>query len=146
MTWVPQGEVPIIDCPDYYWSLEEFRRGEDQMVFVHLTVRKWTPRVWRNLQHVWSLFRKCVVCPLWAVSEDGTPKFEHFVSRLGFEFHSNVVCENGAERRLFVHLIDRKNVRPISTTDYKQPISELDVHVQPVERTVSVSDAGVPRR
>ena len=116
--WVPQGEKPVIDCADYCWTIEEFRRGEDQMVFAHLTVHKWTPRVWRNLQHVWTLFRKCVVCPVWIVGADGTDKFDRFVSRLGFRFHSNVVCKNGAERRLFVHLVDKNDAqRTISTTE-----------------------------
>ena len=107
--WAPQGEVPLVDCPDFYFSLEEFRRGQDQMVFVHITVRKWSASVWRNIQHTWTCFRHAVTCPVWAVGADGTPKFDRFVSRLGFQFHSNVVCKNDAERRLFVHILD-KNV------------------------------------
>lgn len=114
--WTPQGEVPIIDCPDYYFSLEEFRRGEDQMVFVHVNVYRWTASVFKEILRNWRLFRQHVVCPLFAVAgEDSSEKWERFVSRLGFKFHSNVVCENGAERRLFVHILDKNDERFIQS-------------------------------
>jgi hypothetical protein len=117
--WVLQDEVPVIDKDDYYFAIEEYRRGEDQMVFLHLTVHKWTPSVFKEILRNWKLFREYVTCPLYAIGGVEHPeKWEAFVSRLGFKFLIDVVCENGAKRRLFVHYKENnkaQNERQVST-------------------------------
>jgi hypothetical protein len=112
--WVPQGETAVLDKPEYYFALEEFRRGEDQMVFVHITVRKWTVSVFKEILRNWKLFREYVTCPLYAIGGvEDLDKWETFVSRLGFKFLQDVICENGEHRRLFIHFKNNKaaNVR-----------------------------------
>lgn len=109
--WGPPQEVPIIDKDEYYFAVDELRRprddgSEDQMVFIHLSIFKWTPSVYKEVLRNWKSFREHVVCPLYAVGgvvEEDVAKWERFVTRLGFKFLTNVVCTNGAERRLFIH-------------------------------------------
>jgi len=114
--WQISEEQPIIDKDAYYFAIEEFRRGEDQMVFVHLTVHDWSLRTFKEILRNWKLFRSHVSCPLFAVGGvQDAAKWERFVSRLGFKFHSNVVCENGAERRLFIHTKEKEDERQFST-------------------------------
>ncbi len=103
--WKSQGEVPVIDNDDYFCLVEEFKRGEEQMVFCHMLVFNWTPSVYKDFVRKWRLFRKHVTCPLYAVAgPTDVERWEKFVTRLGFTFVMPVVCENGAERRLFVHI------------------------------------------
>lgn len=111
-------EIPVIDKPEYYFALDEFRKDEGQMIFVHLTIRKWSTATFKEIIRNFQLFRQCVTCPLFAVGEVDDAKWAKFVSRLGFKFHSTVVCENGAERRMFVHQLENKNVGKVQT-DYE---------------------------
>lgn len=107
-------EIPVIDKPEFYFAFDEFRRDNNVMLFVHLTVRKWCPSVFKEILATFRLFRQYVTCPLYAVGKYDDAKWAKFVSRLGFQFHSNVICENGAERRLFVHQLENNNERKIS--------------------------------
>lgn len=102
--WVPQEEVTVHDTDTYFFALEEFRRGEDQMVFLHLVVHEWKPSVFKEILRNWKLFRKHVTCPLYVVAGvEDVEKWEAFVSLLGFKPFIDVVLENGRPRRLFVH-------------------------------------------
>lgn len=141
--WVSQGETTVLNKPAYFACIEEFRRGKDQMVFGHLTVHKWTPSVFKMLLKDWKLFRECVTCPIYAVSEDGTQKFSKFISALGFRFLTNVICENGEHRPLFVHTNNNKakNVRKIEPRHNAISVGDLDD--KPVVNAGSVSDASV---
>lgn len=108
--WELQEEVSVIDKAEYYFALEEYRRGDDRMVFIHLCVHVWTPSVYKEVLRNWKMFRECVTCPLFAVAGvEDVAKWERFVTRLGFKFVSNVICENGAERRLFIHIKEQEN-------------------------------------
>jgi hypothetical protein len=103
--WVSQGETPVVDNADYFFLIEEFRRNEDRMVFVHLLVFNWTLRVYKEFLREWARFRKHVTCPLYAVAgPTDVARWEKFVSRMGFTPLMPVICENGAKRRLFVHI------------------------------------------
>jgi hypothetical protein len=105
-SWVPDAEVVIHDKPEYFFSSEVFRRGEDQMVFVHVTVRQWKPSVFKELLRNWKLFRDPMTCPVYAVAgvEDvDVAKWEAFASLFGFKPSIDIVTENGQHRRLFIH-------------------------------------------
>jgi hypothetical protein len=114
--WVPQGEISVIEKPEYHFVIEEWKKGEHQMLFLHLTVHKWSLSVFKEILRNWKLFRQCVQCPVFAIGgTDDTEKWERFVSTLGFLPLQNVICENGAERRLFIHSNKEKehDERPI---------------------------------
>jgi hypothetical protein len=58
-----------------------------------------------------------VTCPVYAVGGvEDTDLWEHFVSVLGFKFLQDVICKNGAHRRLFIHIKNNKadNVRDLT--------------------------------
>lgn len=118
--WVCLGETPIIDKDEYYFAIDELKRNDDQMIFVHLLVYEHTPSIYKEILRNWKLFRECVTCPLFAVAGiKDTVKWEKFVSRLGFQFHMNVVCENGEERRLFVHYKKKNNEPAILSSNFR---------------------------
>ena len=152
MTWKSQGETDVIIKPEYQFRIEEFRDGEDhQMVFLHLNVSSWTPTVAKEIIRNWKLFRQCVPCHVYGVCGEGdTAKWERFVSALGFQPLMNIVCENGQERRLFVHSINKnnKNEQPVLEDDKREPEfqSERQRHDQPLVSASPVSDASVRRR
>lgn len=143
--WIAQEEVVVRDLEEYHFALEEFRRGEDQMVFVHLTVHEWTLSTFKKILREWKLFRECVTCPLYAVGGVEEPqRWEKFVSRLGFTPLAEVICENGAKRRLFIHTIKNnkaQNERQISTDQHSERL--VKQHHEPVVCADAVSDAGV---
>lgn len=118
--WVLQDEVSVIDKSEYYFALEEYiRNGTDHMVFIHLCVHIWSPSVYKEVFRNWKLFRQCVTCPLFAVAgvEDDA-KWERFVERLGFKFLSEVICENGVPRRMYIHFQEQeKQYEPRITAD-----------------------------
>jgi hypothetical protein len=89
---------------DHYWfDLDEYRRGQDTFLLAHLRFDRFTPSIMRRVLREWSVFRKCVTAPLFALGEVDDEKWARFVSLLGFRFHQQVHCINGATRRLFIH-------------------------------------------
>lgn len=123
--WTSQGETVGIDKPEYRFTIEEFRCNEDQMVFMHLEVHKWSPSVAKEILRNWKLFRQCVRCPVFAYGGEGSvEKWVRFVSLLGFKFLTNIICENGEHRRLFVHYKqeeERANaLKPIQPEHHRQ--------------------------
>jgi hypothetical protein len=139
--WKSLGETVVFNKPEYFASLEEFRRGDDQMVFGHLSVRKWNKSVLKEIIKNWGALRSFVTCPIYAVSEDGSPKFESFISFLGFKPLTEIICQNGEKRRLFIHFIkEKKNNEFNFLPEHKQHQREHDL---PVVGATAVPDAGV---
>lgn len=147
--WVPEEEVPILDTDNYYFALEEFRRGKDQMVFVHLTVHNWTPKVFKEIIKNWKLFRECVTCPLFALGGvEDQEKWEAFVKLLGFTPLQEVICENGAKRRLFIHIKNNnKASHERQVVPNHEPVKQFvfDRSDEPVGTTTAVPTDGVQR-
>lgn len=147
--WTCVGETPVIDKDEYYFAIEELRKGEDQMIFVHLLVYDHTVSIYKEILRNWHLFRQCVTCPVFAVAGvKDTVKWEKFVSRLGFQYLMDIYCENGEPRRLFVHYANNKKqneplVQPIHGHDAEPEYADGGPN-QSVGRTGPVSDAGVP--
>ena len=140
--WVPQEEVTVHDTNTYYFALEEFRRGEDQMVFLHLTIHEWKPSVFKEILRNWKLFRKHVTCPLYVTAGiAAVEKWEAFVSLLGFKPFIDVVLENGTPRRLFVHFKENNKATHDLLYTAKQRRNKRDD--QPVVSASPLPDAGV---
>lgn len=96
----------MLDTPEYVFEVQEFKRGTDQMVFIHLHIHKWTLSVLKRICREFAVFRKCVDVPLYAIAEWDDEKWAHFVSLFGFKFLNDVNCTDGKRRRLFIHLKD----------------------------------------
>lgn len=91
---------------DYWFDLEEYRRGQDTLLLAHLRFDRFTASILKRVKQQWSTFRKCVTAPVFALGEVDDEKWERFVSLLGFRFCKQVICLNGETRRLFLHLVD----------------------------------------
>jgi hypothetical protein len=91
---------------EYFWfDLEEYKRGQDTFLLVHLRFSKWSPQAFKQTRKVWTAFRQCVTAPIFALGETDDEKWARFVSLLGFRFHTQVNCLNGCTRRLFIHVV-----------------------------------------
>lgn len=95
----------VIDCPEYKWTLEEFRNDADQqMLFVHLDVHAdMTLKLLKRMQYEWALFRKHVPCPVFACGSHDDEKFAAFVKLFGFKPLSQANCTDGLSRRIYWH-------------------------------------------
>lgn len=105
--WKNVGGPVVIDCPEFFFDLNEFQRGDDHMVFAHLTVHKWSLTVLKRILQDFAVFRTHVTCPLYALGSQDDEKWAAFVALLGFKFLTNVICENGEQRRLFMNFKDQ---------------------------------------
>lgn len=106
MSWQKVATYTAVDCPEYLFDLTEHRNTAtgDQMLFVHLVVRKWSKTTLKNMLHVFKQFRECVTCPLYANAMVDDEKWARFISKFGFVPLQNVVCEDGETRRLYINL------------------------------------------
>lgn len=94
----------IIDRPDYLAEIDEYRRPDGaQFLLAHVRVFVWTKDALKSMISDWKLFRQIVKAPLFVTAEEEGPKWEHFVSLLGFRPHSTVICNNGESRSMFIH-------------------------------------------
>jgi hypothetical protein len=87
---------------DWWFHIDEYKRGQDQFLLVHLRVKNWNLSTLKQIAREWKLFRQCVTAPLYALADIDDDKWERFVTRFGFRFLCNIVCNNGEQRRLFV--------------------------------------------
>lgn len=89
---------------DWWFEIDEYKRGQEQFLLAHIRVAKWSLSALKRMAREWKLFRSVVKAPLYACAEEDTDKWERFVSRFGFRFLCNIVCNNGEERRLFISI------------------------------------------
>lgn len=102
--WLSLGRHTAVDCPEYLLELEECRKGEDQMMFLHLTVRKpWSREMLTRLLHTWAVLRKHVTCPIYAHGDNDDDKFEKFTRLFGLTHLVTLPTTNGATKRIFWH-------------------------------------------
>lgn len=101
--WKRVAHHPAIDDPDFTLSLEEYRNGAHQMMFIDLGVRRWSPGMLRRFADGWKIFRKHITCPLFAFPDVDDGKWEKFVTRFGFKPLSTIQCTDGSFRRIFWH-------------------------------------------
>jgi hypothetical protein len=99
-----------ISCPEFRWDLDEYRgpNGE-QMLFAHIAVHKISPGLLKRMKNVYRIFREHVSAPLFAVGQEDDPKWEAFIAHFGFKYLTDVVCNNGAHRRMFMSVKNNNN-------------------------------------
>jgi hypothetical protein len=95
----------VLVRPEYWLEIDEYKRGEEQFLLAHFRFAHCSPSVFKRALKEWHLFRQCVTAPLFCIGEKDDDLFLHFVSRVGYRFLRNVICENGIERRLFIHTV-----------------------------------------
>jgi hypothetical protein len=140
--WKPVGLYNVVDRPEYNCSLEEFRNGPHQMMFIHLTVHQWTKQALKIMKREFALLREHVTCPLYGAGDVDDDKWSSFVKLFGFKFLRNVNCTDGKQRRLFIHIKDDKKNEFKQTDHTVVPI----VPVGTVERAAAVPVNSVQRR
>lgn len=93
-------------CADYLFEIDEYRRGEEQMLFAHIRLFNFTPSVFKDLKRRWKIFRECVTAPLFASAENADDKWQRFVTSLGFKPLDKAICDDGNSRPIFIHVKD----------------------------------------
>ena len=111
MAWELAARHTIIDCPEFRWRLHEYRDGEQQMMFMHLTVHKWSKEVFKRMKTLWTTFRQVVTCPLYAVHPVEDEKWVAFIAHFGFKHLTEITCNNGERRTLFCTVNENNNGR-----------------------------------
>lgn len=94
----------VLRTDDYWFEIDEYKRASgEQFLLVHLQFFNWSPSVFKRLLRDWRVFRQHVTAPLFACPRDADAKLFKFVTRTGWHFQQNVVCNNGETRPLFIH-------------------------------------------
>jgi hypothetical protein len=87
-------------------ELDEYRDAAGaQMLLAHLDVHKWSASSLRRIKGDWTVFRQAVTTPLFAHPLHDDPKWEKFVTLMGWRPFSTVLCHDGIERPLFIHTV-----------------------------------------
>ena len=73
------------------------------MFRVHLDVYYFDRSVLKRLHWAFDKYRPTLPPILFAQPAEDSPLFERFVSRFGFKLLGDCWCEDGKNRRLFVH-------------------------------------------
>jgi hypothetical protein len=135
--WIRIGETVAIENPEYELALEEYRRGADQMVFIHLWVKKdWSLALLKRFKHEFSVLRQHVTCPLYACSEADDDKWSKFVTLFGFKPLSEALCTDGVTRRIYWH----------QGNDLLKTTNANTVHAGTLVSSAAVPDDSLQRR
>jgi len=92
----------VRETDDYTFEVDDHGSG----LVVHAEIRHYSPAVLRQCEREWKLFRSIVTAPLFAIgpsTEDA--KWRRFITRFGFKPHGTVLCNNGAERSVYIHTV-----------------------------------------
>lgn len=91
---------------DYLCELDEYRdAGGKQFLLAHIRVFNWAPSVCKKLVREWKLFRTICTAPIYGCPQVDDERWAKFVALLGFRPLTHVLCNDGAERPLFIHII-----------------------------------------
>ena len=113
--WRFVREDVVFDYPEYRLALEEWRNGDQQMIFVALLVYYWSATMLKRFRREWAALRQHVTCPLYVWADVDDKKWERFVSLFGFKPFT-VAIQDGKRRRIFWHTNDF-----IDTTTKQRP-------------------------
>lgn len=97
------------------FEIDEYKNEEGkQMLLVHLRVLVWSRDTLRKIKHDWAVFRQAVKSPLYALpmlspDDPECSKWKRFVELMGWKpLNILVCCNDGLERPLYIHEIDRR--------------------------------------
>lgn len=102
----------VRDTPAYQCELDVYERASgDTFLLAHIVMLRWTPSAFKQLMREWKLFRQCVRAPIFACPKEHDARWVKFVTALGFEYLTETICNNGAQRPLYIHVIKDNVVR-----------------------------------
>jgi hypothetical protein len=92
---------------DYLFELDEYRRLTDnaQMMLAHIRVYRWSPTIFKRCLREWRLLRTIIKCDIFVSPQDDTPEWHKFVTAMGFKPFTQVICNDGVKRPLYLHRI-----------------------------------------
>lgn len=91
---------------DYWFEIDEYESASgEQFLLVHLRFFNWSVAVLKQVIREFRLFRKHVHAPLFACPPAIDAKWFKFVSKMGYRFQQNIICDDGETRPLFIHTI-----------------------------------------
>jgi hypothetical protein len=90
----------------YIFEIDEYHRGEDQLLIAHLRFFSFSPSALKQALTHWTSFRSVVTSPLVCWGEDESDKWQRFVHMFGFKpLGQSILCNNGERRELYIHLV-----------------------------------------
>lgn len=90
--------------PDFDVSYDQMDLGAGRvMTFVHLDVFYFDKSTWKRIQWAFDHYRPTLPPIIFAQPAVDSPLFEKFVSRFGFQLLNDCHCDDGLNRRIFVH-------------------------------------------
>lgn len=99
-------KVAWIYTPEFTFgtNLEQIAPGK-LMTFVHITIRRFTPSVWKHLKHLWLSRRHLLPPIVYASGDVCDAKWATFVERLGFQpLLQDCPCSDGQNRPIYIHM------------------------------------------
>lgn len=97
----------ISDNEHYLAEIDEYTLNGQKYYFGHLDFKRFSKTGFNALLAEWREFRKSVQYPILVYSKDGTPKFNRFITYLGFKpLNRFIALNNGQLRPLYVSLPD----------------------------------------
>ena len=96
-------EYIIQDEPEYLARLKLENFGGVEVPFLHLEFRDFKPSSFKKLLQSWTIFRKTIKGPLFAVSNSNDfDKHKRFVTLLGFKTLKAIECPDGIIRPCYI--------------------------------------------
>jgi hypothetical protein len=138
--WKLVGYHEVRDTPDYHCGMDEYRRGKDQMMFIHFTFHNFTKKTLKQALAEFKLLRECVTCPLYACADHDDDKWRAFVKLFGFKPLIVGKCTDGKQRNIYIHIKEEPN-NGRRLTDNPTVLGQ-----RTVERTAAVPEASIQRR
>lgn len=131
------AEHELSKHPEYRAVLHELRDGDQQMLTIHLDVKRFSPSVMKRIKAEFAALRECTDAPIFAFeTAPDDHKFARFLAHVGLEPSSRVLCADGRSCRCFVSQKKNKNEH-----DQHQ---DLRGDLSAVGSSATVSKAGVP--
>ena len=107
MATIRSERVVIHSEPDFDVSFDTMDLGEGRvMTLVHLDVFYFDKSVLKRLHWAFDKYRLALPPVIFAQPAEDSPKFERFISRFGFRYIGDCWCDDGMNRRIFVHYQD----------------------------------------
>lgn len=93
----------VIDCDEFLWTRNHTDLPQGRMVFVHLTVKRWSKDLLTRLQNIWNARRSEFPNIVFAQPNVDSHLFERFAAHFGFRPITDCICTDGQNRRIFVN-------------------------------------------
>lgn len=97
--------ISVVKNEDYHFEVDEFRRGDDQLLLVHCRVFRWKPSVLKRMLLDWRFIRANVITQtVYCTGMNDDDKFRRWCRLFDFKLYLDAVpTDCGEPRSLYVN-------------------------------------------